>query len=186
MKRCNHGHFYDESKHTMCPYCGVLDEEVNATIRKRPTDPDSSESVHATKRIEDPRKDSLQGETIRVVKKQTGVDPVVGWLVCTSGPETGRDYRIRSERNFVGRSPAMDICIQGDEAISRENHAIISYNPRSMSFSLVPGDSRGLVYINGVEILQATALSGFDEIEFGQSRFLFVPLCGDRFQWPSE
>ena len=31
-------------------------------------------------------------------------DPVVEWLVCIDGPEKGRDYRIRSGNNYIGRS----------------------------------------------------------------------------------
>ncbi len=51
-----------------------------------------------------------------------GIDAVVGWLVCVHGRNRGRDYRIRSENNTVGRSENMDICISGDDLISRERH----------------------------------------------------------------
>lgn len=186
MKRCENGHFFDEAKHTSCPYCGVVDDEVGATMRKHPSADEYDRQSPQTRRLDDPPKNPMSDETIRVVKKQTGIDPVVGWLVCITGPEQGRDYRIRSERNFIGRSPAMDICVQGDDTISRENHAVISYNPRNAQFSLLPGEGRGLIYVNSEELLQPLALKAYDEIELGQSRFLFVPLCGERFQWPIE
>jgi hypothetical protein len=68
-----------------------------------------------------------------------GIDPVVGWLVCIEGPDRGRDYRIHTERNFIGRAPTMDIAITGDPAISWDNQAVLSYNPRRHTFRLAPG-----------------------------------------------
>lgn len=44
-----------------------------------------------------------RGQTIALVQKEMGIDPVVGWLVCISGAEKGRDYRIHSDNNFIGR-----------------------------------------------------------------------------------
>lgn len=46
--------------------------------------------------------------------KDSKVDPVVGWLVCIAGSEKGKDFRIVSERNFLGRGEGMDIGIEGD------------------------------------------------------------------------
>ena len=56
--------------------------------------------------------------TVALVKKESGIDPVCGWLVCISGADIGRDYRIKTERNFVGRSANMDIMINGDAYVS--------------------------------------------------------------------
>lgn len=63
--------------------------------------------------------------------KKVGIDPVVGWLVCIKGPSRGRDYRIRSGRNGIGRSDAMDVPIAGDDTVSRENHAFLVYEPQN-------------------------------------------------------
>ena len=52
--------------------------------------------------------------------------PVVTWLVCIDGPSKGRDYRIHSQNNFIGRSRSMDICIEGDNTISSERSAVLS------------------------------------------------------------
>jgi hypothetical protein len=81
------------------------------------------------------------------------MDPVVGWLVCVAGPDKGRDYRIHAERNFIGRGADMDIAVAGDEQISRKNHAVISYNPKRHTFTIAPGDSHGLTYLNDDELL---------------------------------
>ena len=121
--------------------------------------------------------------TVSVVRKKIGIDPVVGWLVCIEGAEKGRDCRIRSERNFVGRDPKMDICIGGDDSISRDNHAVISFNPKKNTYRLTPGESRGIINLNEEEVATPTVLNAYDKIELGQTKLLFVPFCGKDFTW---
>jgi len=119
-------------------------------------------------------------------KRTKGIDSVVGWLVCIAGPDKGRDYRVCSERNTIGRDPSMQICISGDNTISREKHAIISYNPRKNSFLILPGEGRALVYLNDEEVVTPTPLNPYDLIELGHTRLMFIALCGSRFQWDSD
>ncbi|MBU8878508.1 FHA domain-containing protein [Bacillus sp. FJAT-29790] len=197
MKRCSSGHYYDETKHSLCPHCGVnIDLNLGVTMPKRPTAgddlaktqakyPDASPELGKTvARIPEgmgPRQND--GKTIAVIRKQMGIDPVVGWLVCIEGPDKGKDFRIRSERNFIGRSEKMDISITGDEAISRENHAIVSYSPKKQQFRVYPGESRGLVYLNDEEVITADELKLYDIIELGKTKLMFVPFCSGQFQW---
>lgn len=124
-----------------------------------------------------------EGETVALIRRKTGIDPVTGWLICVEGPDKGRDYRIRNEKNFIGRSERMDIYIAGDDSISRDNHAMISFNPRKLSTKLYPGEGRGIVYLNGDELEVPTELKAYDLIEMGQSKFLFIPFCGEKFKW---
>jgi hypothetical protein len=124
--------------------------------------------------------------TRHIWASKTGFDPVVGWLVCVEGPEKGRDYRIRAERNFIGRSPHMDIAITGDDAISRENHAVVTFNPKNGIFRIAPGESRGLIYLNDEEVLTPVVLNAYDKVEIGATKLTFVPFCGERFQWEKE
>ena len=185
MKRCDSGHYFDDSKHSACPSCGVPDLDMQTTLAFKP------ETVPAISNNGEPKTRPATGRiapaddgvTVAMVKKNTGLDPVVGWLVCIDGVDKGRDYRIHSERNFIGRSASMDISIQGDDAISRENHAIISHNPKNQKFKLAPGDSRGLVYLNDDDIDVPTALKPHDMIEIGQTKLMFVPFCGEAFEW---
>jgi len=112
------------------------------------------------------------------------IDPVTGWLVCIDGPSKGRDYKVRSEKNFIGRADGMDIQILGDNSISKKNHAIVVYDPKKRQTLLLPGDSHALVYYNTEAIYAPVELAPFDNIELGKSKFLFVPLCGENFEWP--
>ena len=126
------------------------------------------------------------GKTVGMMQEQMGFDPVVGWLACVEGPSRGKSYTIRGGINSIGRGDRMDITITGDRTISMENHAKISYSDRNNRFNLLPGDGRNIVYLNGEEVFSATPLQAYDLIDFGETKLLFVPLCGERFTWKKE
>jgi Inner membrane component of T3SS, cytoplasmic domain len=196
MKRCESGHFYDTEKHTSCPACGVAGLEIEATLARgasterydldAPTLPRESRQSSPEGQRGSPGmgfRGSDPAATVAQVKKKLGIDPVVGWLVCVSGQDKGRDFRIKNERNFIGRAPGMDICISGDDGISRERHAVISFNPRKSTYLLMPGESHGLVYHNDDEVIGPIELKPYDVIEMGQTKLLFLPFCGPQFSW---
>jgi len=182
-QRCDKGHFYDPTRHVSCPHCGV----PGLAIDPGPTRPAASLSVENTRpAIEEKtqaRKQVEEGATVGVFKAKIGIEPVVGWLVCVDGPDRGRDYRIRSQRNFIGRDARMDISISGDEQISRENHAVITYDLRSNVFRLAPGESRGITYLNNNAVDVPAMLKPYDVIELGATKLIFIPFCGEAFQW---
>ena len=126
------------------------------------------------------------GRTVGMMQEQMGFDPVVGWLACVEGPSRGKSYTIRGGINSIGRGDRMDITITGDRTISMENHAKISYSDRNNRFNLLPGDGRNIVYLNGEEVFAATPLNAYDLIDFGETKLLFVPLCGEQFTWKKE
>ncbi len=111
---------------------------------------------------------------------------VAGWLVCVKGSEKGKDFVIGSGRNFIGRSPSMDISLAGDPSVSRENHAIIVYNPRGNNFSITYGTGHGIIYLNGQEVLTPMKLNPYDQIEIGRSVLIFIPFCGESFKWEEK
>jgi hypothetical protein len=189
MKRCASGHFYDETKHSLCPFCGVPDLNIAKTQPKQQAGQPGVVVLDPIQKTR-PRNEAGAGvngdlgKTKGVYQARLGVNPVVGWLVSVEGPERGRDYRIRSERNFIGRSEKMDICISGDDTVSRERHAVITYYPHKNVFKIAAGDSTGIVYLNGDGLETAKELKPFDRIEIGKTQLVFVPFCGESFQWP--
>jgi hypothetical protein len=209
LRRCDNGHYYDESKYSNCPNCGIRDLNIGTTkplgggsgshaeagATLPPEEPtrasfnrdfgNAAGSDNRTRRPNERRPEQEPGATQAFWKKKLGIDPVVGWLVCIDGHDKGRDYRIRSERNSIGRAPSMQICIDGDETISRENHTAISFNPKKNTFRIYPGEGRGLVYLNDEEVTVPTELKPYDIIELGQTKLMFVPFCGEHFQWGS-
>jgi hypothetical protein len=194
LKRCENGHYFDPAKHTTCPSCGVQNINFEPT-RKAAAAADGGEqragaaapgdvkaAAGARAGVATPP-DEGKTKALAPGKQAEGIDPVVGWLVCIEGADRGRDFRIRSQKNFIGRSQNMDIAIPGDDTISRQNHAVISYNPKNRQFKVHSGEARGLVYLNGEEVDNASPLKAGDRIELGRTKLMFVPLCNDAFNW---
>ncbi len=191
MKRCENGHYYDPKKHTSCPYCGVEIDDLPVTDRKRGGgagraaaggEPETVRRQPPEQQDRPATPASDDAVTVAYAGPR-GFDPVVGWLVCVDGPERGRDYRIRRGRNRIGRDQKMDIVIRGDRAISRVKEAIITFDERTNKFLIREGEGRGLLYHNGEQVVAAAALAPWDIVEMGKSKFCFVPLCSEKFQW---
>ncbi len=115
------------------------------------------------------------------------VNPVVGWLVCVDGPVRGTDFRIHTGYNYIGRERG-DIHIQGDNQISREKHAMVAYHNANRLFYVGPAEGRNIIEVNGEPIFNAVKLNAYDIITVGTTRLIFVPLCGEHFNWeqPTE
>lgn len=159
LVRCPNGHMFSARRYgTICPYCNM--ETAKKEMIKPPQDFDP---------------------TLEILEEE--IHPVCGWLVCIEGSRVGKDYKIKSGKNFVGRSDDMDIQLLGDNGISRKNHTIIVYDAKKRETVMLPGDSAGIAYLNGGAVYMPTVLNPYDVIELGNSRFLFVSFCGDHFEW---
>ena len=158
--RCQNGHMFSSRRYgTICPYCNI----ETATREKKET-----------------------GQTEIMVEESLFLNeehPVCGWIVCIAGPRRGKDYKIMAGKNFVGRADDMDIQILGDNKISRRNHCVIVYDEKQGKTVILPGDSNGIVYLNEEAVYVPTPLGEYDVIEMGESRFLFIPFCGEHFMW---
>lgn len=159
LMRCPNGHMFNTRKHgNICPYCNM--------------ETDAMEEVKTPEGFEAPM-ELLEEE----------VPPVCGWLVCIEGARVGKDYKIKNGKNFVGRGDDMDIQILGDNEISRKNHTIIVYDAKKKNTVILPGDSAGITYLNQDAVYVPTELVPYDTIELGRSKFVFVPFCGEHFEW---
>lgn len=129
--------------------------------------------------------DNQSGKSEKQRLRET-VNPVVGWLVCIEGPNYGKAFPLYTGKNFVGRDAQMDVCLAGDNTISRVRHAIIVYEPRQRIFFAQPGDSHELFYCNGEVVLSSLKLYDRDTIMIGKSVLKFVPFCDASFGWGVE
>lgn len=110
-------------------------------------------------------------------------DPVVGWLVCVKGVHFGESFCIGTGKNSIGRNSDNRIVVWADKTVSRLKHALIVYEPKKKQFYLQPGDSSGLTYLNDEYITESKIMKAHDVVELGESKFVFIPLCGDNFSW---
>lgn len=197
MKRCEADlHFYDPNKHPSCPYCRDQGGEIDSTSGITDGKAFISDETGSTVGIEDkdirPKpstepKDRIpdsDGATIGFFKKKAGFEPVVGWLVCTEGSSKGKDYRIKPGINEIGRDDTQDveIVITGDRMIARREHAELEYDADENAFYLTRKKNPA-VKLNGKAVRQPTMLNAHDVIQFGESVFIFVPLCTESFKW---
>lgn len=193
MKRCNKGHFFDGEKYQSCPYCQPSGEAAsptapvtipgtgtgkgNAGIPK----PINVDPIPPTQ----PSPNGAGGVTIGIYKHKN-VSPVVGWFVCIKGEHKGEDFTLRTGKNFIGRSREMDVVLSKDEAVSRNKHAIVLYDPKSNMFIAQPGESRELTYLNDAVLLNPQELHKNDVLTVGRSELMFIPFCSDTFKWEDE
>lgn len=187
MMRCPDGHFYDAAKHTTCPWCGVGPDPAGGGADQGKTRRVQDAHAAVSAQASAPAAAPAAGVTRRIVPssrdEKAGFDPVVGWLVCVEGPDRGRDYRLRTAKNFIGRGSNMDVCVAGDENVSREKHAVVAFDPEERKFWLFPGEAQGLVYLNGGIVHTPAELHSDDVVRVGQTKLMFIPFCGDRHQW---
>ena len=158
--QCPVGHLFDvRTNGRKCPYCGRI-------VGQR-----SSKTV------------DVNVEAVEESLLYVPVEPVCGWLACIDGARKGQSFVLHAGKNFIGRGDDMDVQILGDLQIARRNHAVIAYDPKNRKFMLVPGESEGLVYLNGQSVYQATLLLDMSMIQLGNTTLVFRPLCGDNFDW---
>lgn len=184
MHECENGHLYDADQYAVCPYCMNGGNRINFgsnEVGRTVAGGDIGKTVAPTSYNQQDR--SNVGKTVGVFQKRMKFEPVVGWLVCFEGPEKGKDYRVYGRNNNVGRSDQMDICIKGDTTISRENHAKIAYDEKHNTFYLIPADSTNTIYLNDEPVYIPTKIKAYDLMEFGDSKFIFIPFCNERFTW---
>lgn len=197
MQRCQSGHYYDKSKYDQCPYCNPATSSENRTIPldstvTGPMDGGFSSGWGTTPLDGDIGKtmplQSGSSVTVAIMPSDSSgnkYDPVVGWFVCVEGKDKGADFKIHSGNNAIGRGSNMQIRIQNDDAISKENMAHTAFDPRSRKYFFEAGAGRNLVYVNDELLLphQSRELHAYDRILLGTTTLLFMPFCGEAFSW---
>jgi hypothetical protein len=200
LTRCSNGHFYDIDKFSQCPHCAASGVGAdNVTVAMAPGQ--QQQRARSEDSVTVPLRPSLEEQvkmagvaapaqekdekTVSYFKTAIGSDPVVGWLVCVEGNNFGKDYRLKSGRNFIGRSADMDVAITGDNTVSRERHAALIFEPRKLQFLVQAGDSKELCYLNDQVVLTTTEIKLNDVLTVGETKLMFIPCCSDKFNWDS-
>ena len=114
-------------------------------------------------------------------------DPVAGWVVVVKGPGRGNFCPVFVGMNSVGRDASQRVSLSfGDDSISREEHAFITYDEEQRCFYLQHGGKSNLVRLGAHPVLSPTELKPNDLIRIGRTTLLFVPCCGPDFSWTDE
>ena len=190
--RCEKGHYFDETKFSKCPHCGVVlkpsNEKPKEEIRESLTVAmPHSDNVTVAMNSSSPSS-AIPGDdqkTIGLFSKSTGNDFVTGWIVCIEGPEKGRDYRLHHGFNRIGRSFQMDVCIVDDENISRDGHCSIVYDHKENEFSILPGTGT-ITYLDDVFLEGVKKINSGNIVKIGNSKFTFIAFCKEERKWEEE
>jgi len=193
-KRCENGHFIDESW-DLCPYCPAENAESDIPIvrpTRGPETPRRPTAVPPPAPVSQLREvPAVQAPPMERTVAAQKIDPsaapkryVVGWLVGLSGTARGESYPVRIGRNILGRDRRSDVVINDDQASS--HHADLVFRPEEKRFILMDHNSTNGTYVNEVEIEPRRDLVTKDVIRIGAQRYIFMPLCDEGFYWDDE
>ena len=197
LKKCASNHFYDAQANTHCPHCPALAQEApvqgsSAALEARqpgtpaPVMPMVSavqEAYQAPVTPIAPSPAADDQKTVAVWEAPAGTEPVVGWLVCTSGAYFGQSFTLKTGNNGVGRSLDMDIPLAQEDGVARNRHCIITFDPMSRAFYIQPGEENAPTYLNGERLLSYTKITRRDMLQLGNCKLMFRPLCDENFSW---
>jgi hypothetical protein len=112
-------------------------------------------------------------------------EPVVGWLVIIGGPGLGAFRTVHEGNNTIGRAASQRIPLDfGDDTISSEEQAYIRYDASDRAFLFVPNLAKtNVVSVNQTRPTAAVPLVAMDVITIGRTQLVFVPFCGEAFDW---
>lgn len=184
--QCPHGHYYDDQRDAKCPYCqkgsvrpwqnaGSFNEQITQYAALPPQDYDEQQTEAYGECVGD------ADLTLGIFSVANGNRLTAGWLVCTQGFVRGKSFDLYSGRNFAGRSYEMDLVVSDDFKIARQKHFSVVYDPKSVSFFLIP--ESGAILLNGTIVTKAEKLHDGDCIVAGDAEFMFVPFCKEGRTW---
>ena len=201
ITRCKKGHWYDTSVNKECPHCKQAGERLGIQLNNVEEDDktislaevDSSLGAELgtlmnASDIQEEGRLSCEDDDKTIAFGFFGVtktSPVAGWLICMTGTERGKDYRLHAGKNFIGRSNSMDVWMVDDKTIARDKHCSVIYDPKGNVF-YVSSEGGNLVYLNGRILDSLAQLQEGDEITIGKTSLLFVPFCREGRTWEKE
>lgn len=100
----------------------------------------------------------------------------VGFLVGLSSSNRGKVFFCKTGMNHIGSN--MDIVLTDERSVNQDTHAIIIYEPKKRQFFIRVG-----IGLNGKMVFANEELHAYDRITLGEAEFLFLPLCGESFDW---
>lgn len=163
-------------------FFGVIEESAPQPVQATAPAPKVEQVI-----APEPQKATAQPPTQPTVVQPTPVahptEPPVGWLVCIAGKHFGQYFQIGAGNNTIGRLSDNRIVIALDGKVSRHKHAVLTYEPKKREFFIKEGDGTNLVYVNDEAVDMKQKLNIRDIIELGDTKLLFIPLCGEEFSW---
>ena len=200
--QCPNGHYFDLREDGVCPSCGGSASAKETVFAPEsgpsgvgpspPQRPIASTRLQEGEQAEAPQRPAVAADRPGRAPSHRGPATVlddrllVGWLVCYEGPGRGKDYRLYSGANPIGRDPGPEgkIVLSDDDRISRDVQAVVIYDVADGAYEIKQRGSSNPTYVNGHVADPGFKLRSHDRIRMGRTHLLFVPLIDERFTWP--
>lgn len=109
------------------------------------------------------------------------------WLVVIDGPGRGHAFVLTNGMAQIGRGDDQAVQLDfGDDAISRNNHAAVVYDPETRTFMLGHGGKANIVRLNGRPLVSSEEMDDGDEITIGETTLVLRTFCGPDFDWLAQ
>lgn len=165
LTKCASGHFYDADKYPECPYCNT-DLQTDSSIVRSGTAEETTANPAPEK-----------------IPAADPAGPVTGWLVVLDGEAKGRDLRLGMGRTFLGLDAnSAPVTLSADAPLGLRQ-AVLVYDGEARTYTLLPGSSQELCYLEGAALLEPQELAGEEILRMGTASLKFVPFCGPDFSW---
>ncbi len=164
LTKCASGHFYDADKYPECPYCNT-DLQTDSSI------------------VRSGAAEETPAEPAAEIPAAAPAGPVTGWLVVLDGEARGRDLRLGLGRTFLGLDADGTPVTLSADAPLHLRQAVLVYDGEAKTYTLLPGSSQELCYLEGTALLEPQELAGEETLRLGTATLKFVPFCGPDFSW---
>lgn len=204
VKKCNNGHWYDATMYSSCPHCKQESEKLSIRLNDLEEDDKTISITEVDLSLGDELGAIIEKSISNAIPQSqenmeedgdktisfgffgiTAEQPVTGWLVCMNGDAKGKDFRLHSGKNFIGRNTSMDVMLIDDKTVARDKHGAIIYDPKGNSFYISAEDGN-TVYLNKKLVHEPERLTDGDEILIGETVLRFVPFCKESVRWERE
>ena len=124
--------------------------------------------------VDEPRRGSnMDGLPTQVITDTSNIR--VAAVKVVDGPGKGHERPVFTGTNQVGRSGDNRIPLDfGDNTISRQQHAVISFDSGSREFRIFDGGKQNPVFVNGERLSGDRALNDGDTIKIGLTTLRFA------------
>ncbi len=101
---------------------------------------------------------------------------VIGRLTVIEGPGAGTAVNVYAGTNQIGRGDDMRVQINfGDDTISRQQHAVITFDAQNPEVRIYDGGKPGGLWVNGQRITGDTPIRTGDLIKLGETTLRLDP-----------
>lgn len=95
---------------------------------------------------------------------------VVGRLTIVEGAGSGKTVNIFTGTNQIGRGDDMRVQINfGDDTISRQQHAVITFDAKELEVRIYDGGKPGGLWVNGTRVTSDQVIKFGDLIRLGET-----------------